>query len=372
MTAETGSAGDGGRLRLALGGAGLVALLFTSQLYVWINWWPIRIGWGTALLWSLPQLLVWAALVPLVVAAARRWPVEGPTRFRRLLAHGGGSLALGLGGLLLLDLSDRLTGWSVALGAPGSLLTNLKYTIIHLHMGVAVYWVTLAVTHAARYQAGLAESRERALALSSALAEAQLSALRAQLHPHFLFNTLNGIAVAIRQDPATAELMVHRLSGLLRSTLETADIPEVTLAEELAAAAAYLDIEQARFGGRLRTVIELPEECRACLVPSFLLQPLVENAVRYAVAPRAGGGEIRLRAGCDGGRLLLQVEDDGPGFAGRPAREGVGLGHTRRRLATHYGAAASLETRDRPGGGAEVRIELPAREPAPDPEAARC
>jgi signal transduction histidine kinase len=348
-------------LGLALGAFLVLAVLFATQLYVWVNWWPIRIGWGTAVLWSLPQMGVWVVGVRVVVSLVHRWPIQEPHRNRRLIAHTATSILLSFAGLAFLDLSDRALRWSVALGAPSSIVSGLKYTIIHLHMGIGVYWVTLAVTQATMYRTGLRSHQERLRALDGDLAQARLAALRSQLQPHFLFNTLNGILVSIRQNPDAAETMVHRLSDFLRLTLETTDVQEITVSEELAALETYLEIERVRFGPRLRTSQRLGQGAGSCLVPTLLLQPLVENAVRHAVSVRTSGGCIDIAASRQGDRLILTVRDDGPGL---PATmiQGIGTANTRRRLETHYGTAASFALSTRCEGGVEARLELPARE----------
>src|SRR6185295_10496353 len=137
-----------------------------------------------------------------------------------------------------------------------------------------------------------------------------------------------GIAVAIRQQPEQAEQMLHRLSDLLRTTLESAEVPEVSLGEELKALENYLAIERTRFGPRLKTTIEASPEAERCMVPTFLLQPLVENAVRYAVSIRAAGGAIAVRAGRANGSLTITVRDDGPGLTRVPPVPGLGLSST--------------------------------------------
>jgi LytS/YehU family sensor histidine kinase len=324
-----------------------------------VNWWPLRIGWGTAALWALPQLAIWIAEIGIVRRLALRWPIESSGKARKVLAHGVLSVLFGLGGLLVLDFSDRVLHWSVALGAPSSIISNLKYTIIHLHLGIGVYWVTLAVTQAVRYRGSLQEEQHRLNVLAEDLAQAQLAVLRSQLSPHFLFNTLNSIAVAIRQDPRVAESMVYRLGEFLRLTLETGDVAEVTLEEELGSVSAYLAIEQVRFGNKLRITIHAEPEARRCLVPTLVLQPLVENAIRHAITTRPGGGRLEITAWRQDRHLRITVRDDGPGLVERPVAAGLGLRNTRSRLETHYGQQARLTLRGRPEGGAEALLEIP-------------
>ena len=340
----------------------LVVLLFASQVYLWVNWWPTKIGWATAIVWSLPQLAIWAGVIPIIAALGRRWPIEEPLLPARLVLHAMASVLLSLGGLLLLDFTDRAAHWSRLLAAPPSLLTSLRYTIIHLHMGIGIYWVTLAGVHALAYRKGLARHRAELTEVSEQLASAQLATLRAQLQPHFLFNTLNSIAVAIRQQPEHAEQMLHRLSDLLRTTLEAAELPEIPLADEIAAVDNYLAIERTRFGTRLKTTIQLSPDAAECLVPTFLLQPLVENAVRHAVSTRAAGGTIGVCAARSNGAVTITVRDDGPGVARLPTVPGVGLSNTVRRLAAHYGPMASFTLENHPEGGAIATLLIPARE----------
>jgi sensor histidine kinase YesM len=349
-------------LHLALFAGLALLLLFTSQVYIWINWWPLKVSWLTALYWSFPQLAVWIAGMRLVVAMTRRWPVEQPHRNSRVLLHSVSSVLLAFIGLALLDLSDRWLGWSVGMGAPSSLISSMKYTIIHLHMGIGVYWVTLAITQAVSYRGDIRQQQVRLGELAGELAQTRLAALRMQLQPHFLFNTLNGIAVAIRTDPANAESMVHRLADFLRLTLDTSEVAEITLEEELDAVGAYLAIEQTRFGDGLEVCIRTTPDSRTCLVPTLVLQPLVENAIRHAISQRAAGGRIDIEARRMNDRLVITVTDDGPGISDHPGQGGVGLRNTRRRLETHYGTEARFTLGARAEGGTQARLELPVRQ----------
>jgi LytS/YehU family sensor histidine kinase len=347
---------------LAAGGASLLAVLFASQLYVWVNWWPVSIGWGTAFVWSIPQLLVWGLLTPLVLVASRRFPVERAAGGRRVLLHVAFSAALGFAGLALLDLSDRVVHWSQSMGAPSQLISAIKYTIIHLHMGIAVYWVILAADHAFRYHARSRESELRASRLETRLAQARLLALRDQLHPHFLFNTLNSIAVLMRRDVPAAERMLTNLSDLLRATLERAEHQLVTLKEELAYVQSYVNIESERFRDRLTVRFDVEDEALDARVPTLLLQPLVENAIRHGVAPRAAPGRVEIAAHCRNGVLEMSIRDDGPGLHVSSAEAlslGVGLTNTQRRLQTLYGDDHRFAIANAPHGGVEVMVAIP-------------
>jgi ligand-binding sensor domain-containing protein/signal transduction histidine kinase len=202
------------------------------------------------------------------------------------------------------------------------------------------------------------EARER---LRTALVEAQLDALQFQLRPHFLFNTLNSILPLVGKDPERARQMVVRLGELLRLSLKSEQTPQVTLAEEVAILEKYLSIEKVRFRDRLEVSISLPPEVASASVPSFLLQPLVENAIKHGLAGKAERGRIAITASAEDGCLLISVLDNGPGLkeSGPEETAGIGLRNTRRRLEALHPGNHSLELSTVATGGCEVRIRLP-------------
>ena len=220
-------------------------------------------------------------------------------------------------------------------------------------VGLMIAWAAAA----ARRQREVREAQ-----LERALVDAQLHSLRLQLQPHFLFNALNTISEAIYDDPRAADAMLGHLAELLRLSLRAAPSQEVTLADELAALARYTAIMHARFGDRLRVRIDVPADAERALVPSLLLQPLVENVIRHAGASRHAL-EIDVRARIDGGALVLEVADNGPGAA--PGEDvlagGVGLAASAERLRLLYRGAAALDAHNRAEGGFRVRMRLPAR-----------
>ena len=209
----------------------------------------------------------------------------------------------------------------------------------------------------------LLETRERTKAQDQ-LAEARLHSLRLQLNPHFLFNTLNAITALISSEPRGAEKMVNGLSELLRASLRSADEQEVPLARELDHLQLYVDIQQTRFGDRLGVTFDVDPATRSALVPSLVLQPLVENAIRHGIAPRGSGGHITVRAARHDDDLLLEVRDDGIGAEtrnGALAREGVGLSNTRERLRRLHGERHDFVYETSPGAGFAIRVTLPFR-----------
>jgi len=229
-------------------------------------------------------------------------------------------------------------------------------------------WSVLYV--AIKHQQAIQIERERALRAEALAQSARLDALRSQVSPHFLFNALNAISTLVLDNRSTeAATMIARVADLLRTTLRVPEGNDVTLADELDVVRRYLEIEQVRLGDRMRADVVAEGSAMAARVPSLILQPLVENAVRHAIAEREGGGRIVVSAHRSDGRLHLSVEDDGPGIdAGISAngtgsgRTGIGLSNTRERLAQHFGAAQRFTLERGPLGGLRVEMELPYRE----------
>jgi two-component system, LytTR family, sensor kinase len=188
-----------------------------------------------------------------------------------------------------------------------------------------------------------------------------VESLKMQIHPHFLFNTLNAIAGLMREDVESADSMLAQLSDLLRGTLQTEGVQEVPLAEELRLLRAYLAIQQTRFGNRLQIDIDVPDGCLQGVVPTLILQPLVENAIRHGFSATPGPGAIAIRVSADPGRLRIDVSDEGPGPP-QPLREGYGLRNTRSRLQALHGEDATLSVEPCQPRGARARLDLPFRE----------
>ena len=193
------------------------------------------------------------------------------------------------------------------------------------------------------------------------MTEARLEALRLQLHPHFLFNTLNAISAFVEADPERARRMIARLGELLRRTLTAGAAAEVPLSRELDLLAPYLEIQRIRFGDRLSIELDVPDGTGDVLIPALMLQPLVENAVEHGVKRTLEAARVRLSAEQSGDRLRIEIADNGPGPTGRA--DGVGLANTRARLAGLYGDAHRLELRRLETGGTIVTIELPFKLP---------
>jgi LytS/YehU family sensor histidine kinase len=226
---------------------------------------------------------------------------------------------------------------------------------------VLTYWAMVGVCHALNYQRKYRERELRASQLETWLAQSQLQLLKAQLHPHFLFNTLNTISALMQTDLERADQMVARLGDLLRHSLDNFSVQEVPLWRELGFVDTYLEIEQVRFGPRLHIERDIDPDVLESLVPSLFLQPLVENALRHGIGPRPGTGHLILRAQRRETGVHLEIEDDGVGL---PAgyREGIGLANTRARLRQLYGDEHGLRLQPGGQGGVCVRVDLPFRD----------
>jgi len=231
-----------------------------------------------------------------------------------------------------------------------------------LLLAVAGAIATYATNWQERLATSFSQATEEREQLEARLARAQLQSLRLQLHPHFLFNTLNTVNALIGTDRHAAERVISGLSELLRMSLSSASEQEVSLARELELLAHYIEIQQIRFQDRLTVSFRIDPESRYALVPNLMLQPLVENAIRHGIAPRAAPGTVVVTATRRANRLELSVVDDGVGEKPRAQhRDGVGLGNTRARLLSLYGSDHRFEAGGEPGGGFAVRIEIPYR-----------
>ena len=313
---------------------------------------------GRALYLGLAAWGIWAFLTPLIVWLGQRWPVDRRRHWRLALAHIAAAGAVGL-------LAAGVTAAAVFDPAAGS--TPVEHIIRRMAgrgpMGATLYFVILGVSYLTINTRQLRQGELLAERLSRDLAEAQLGALRMQLQPHFLFNSLNAVTTLVRDrevERADRALMV--LSDMLRTTLRQGVEPCVPLREELAFVRRYLEIERLRFGDRLQVRWALEDAVGSTPVPTFILQPLVENALRHGIGPKVGGGRVEVRAHHNGEWLQLVVQDDGYGVP--PDRldafnTGVGLTNTRSRLEHLYPANHTFEFQTPEGGGLAVTIVIP-------------
>jgi two-component system LytT family sensor kinase len=331
------------------------------------------------IIWSGGDWLIYAILTPPIFWVSRRWPIAKPAVPRRALLHILFALVFCVGwatsGKLIevvLALAFDPDQSSIVKAARGvdswstAGIDWLSWILTTLPFGCVVYFSIAGIAHAIRY---FTEARERELQLArlaEQLAGARFAALQAQVNPHFLFNTLNTIAVLVRDDNrAGAVRIVEQLSEMLRRTLSRDRPAEVRLKDELDVVRQYLAIEQVRFSDRLRPSWRIDAEVTGAAVPSFAVQHLVENAIRHGIARKEDAGLIEILARRDGSSLIVAVRDDGPGVTDATGRPGHGIANTRERLQALYGERASLELAAALGGGTIATLRVPFRELAP-------
>jgi signal transduction histidine kinase len=312
----------------------------------------------------LPDMWIFAALTPAVLWFSSRF------RFRRKNWPF-------LVGIHLVGVVTFLVVWSalkVGLYPVEDLFTGIALprnwhlfrllVIDNAHDALWFYGTIVAVSELLHYQRKYRERQTRAAKLESQLAHAQLTALKMQLDPHFLFNTLHAISSLMHEDAVAAEKTVKRLSDLLRLSLENGNEQEVTLRREMEFLEGYLDIQKTRLRDRLQVRLHLDPRTLEALVPNMILQPLVENAVKYGIAARNTPGILDIRAEDRGEVLRLEITDDGPGFSqlrfDKPTK-GIGIANTRARLQHLYGEIHHFSLNTPPGGGTQVRLEIPFR-----------
>jgi hypothetical protein len=336
----------------------LIVLTFSVQAYVFAvargrpdNFWH-------EFLVASSDWYIWAALTPLVLFFCRRLRITSDNWIPTVLMHLIAGIAISF---LQLAIQVRLN----YILNPGYKMTYWRvlyfFATFKGHINLLTYWVIVALNHGFYYYE---QSRARELTWSrmeADLANAQLQVLNMQLHPHFLFNTLNSISTLISEDPQAARQMVLKLSDLLRASLNKIDQPAVPLRQELELLDCYISIEQTRFKDRLAIEKEIDSAALACEVPTMILQPLLENAVRHGIAKHKQADRISIVAQHTNGRLLLEVRNRIGSVEnnGSPPARGIGLSNTRARLEQLYSNHHSFEIANREGGGVVVKLSLP-------------
>ena len=333
--------------------AGWFFLVRVSDYYTLQNDLGHALTWAEGLRYILIELGFWTAMTPLIAWCAERFPLDRPNLagnvtilllLNVVIVFAHSSYRVQLNHLVYPDLPIR-PFWRVV----------QMYVIANSFIIAWFFWAVIGVNHAVK---SARRSRER----EKELIKAQLEALKGQLQPHFLFNTLNSISWLMREDVEAADNMMTSLGELLRATLSIPATEEVTLRQELEVLELYLAIERARFQDRLKVVINADSDTLDCTVPCLLLQPLVENAVRHGVGRLDGRGSVELRATRVGTELSLLILDDGSGISTESSwREGIGLSNTRARLEKHYGEFQSFHYSNRDEGGLIVEIRIPLR-----------
>jgi len=318
-------------------------------------------NWRPDLLSSFAQWWCWGLVAALIVSIDRRLPLSDRQLPQRMFVHFVLSVPVTAAYLYLLAAVAALMGigaWRAAYD-PQTLMNALRGMFLWSWL---VYWLILGAWLSQQYYERYVSSELRMERLERRFTEARLNALRMQLDPHFLFNALNTISSQVERDPRMARAMIESLGGLLRRSLELRDREEIPLAEELAFLDHYLAIQRIRFGLRLKIDISVEPAVRYATVPCLILQPLVENAIRHGVSPRAGGGAIAVSARGIDGQLQIRVVDDGVGLPAGWSLEssaGIGLSLTRDRIRGLYPGAGQLVVLPRAEGGTDASVTLP-------------
>ncbi len=340
----------------------LVALFFTSQVAMQNRLSQRPVSFFRILSWQLSSSYVWFAMMPLILWLGRKFRFENGQWKQSVPIHFFISVALAFGQQAIDALVLPKLGYPPNLKTTSYLETYKIFLFINLHLSVSIYWAVIGISYAIGYYQKYRERELRASQLEARLAQTRLQVLKMQLHPHFLFNTLNAISELVYKDPEVAEQMITNLSDLLRLSLDNVGVQEVPLQQELEFLNKYLEIEQTRFHDRLQIEMYIDPSALDATVPNMILQPLVENAIKHGIAPRSRGGRIEIGAERQNGTLHLSVSDDGVGLKNKETgelKEGVGLSNTRARLRHLYGAAHKFDLITSKENGLTLQLEIP-------------
>jgi two-component system LytT family sensor kinase len=349
---------------LIFAGSTVIAVFWTWQWSLMYSQVHQQTPWRAVVLLSLIFWYSWALFSPLVVWVGRRFRIERRQLARNLMVNMAASILMAFIHQVIAMVVEYVmspkqadTPFAFFKLVP-SILSDFTFT-----SDVIIYWMILFANHSLEFYRRYREGELRTSQLQSQLAQAELMALKMQLQPHFLFNTLHAISALVHQDPEAADRMIASLSDMLRLTLHNVGHQEVLLKQELELLEKYLQIEQTRFRDRLKVEFGVDPAVLDAQVPNLILQPLVENAIRHGIAARACAGRIQITAKRHNGMLELQVIDDGPGLPngnGSAVKEGVGLTNTRARLQQLYGGGQySFEMANQDKGGLKVSLSIP-------------
>ena len=301
----------------------------------------------------------WAVLVPGMLWMAWRYRFGRHTWKRAAAMHVGGVIVFTLAHAVL-TVTCRLLIMKALAGRDLSWWMYFQELFfLNFDWEMMTYWAVVGMSHALDFHRESQDRELTAAQLRTRLAEANLQALQRQLHPHFLFNTLNTISALMHRDTEAADSMLEKLGDLLRLSLDRVGTQLVSLQDELDFLRKYLEIEKTRFGDRLQVHIEVDLDTLDAAVPNLVLQPLVENALRHGIGPKIGGGRIDVVSRRDGDNLYLEVRDNGVGLTADAFHNGVGLTNTRSRLEHLYGDRYRFECQTPPGGGLLVTVVIP-------------
>jgi len=351
-----------GKWLLVFAGSTIVSLFWTWQIYLMAISDSKEMHWRKVIPYSLIFWYSWAIFLPVIVWLCRRFRIDRKQLKTNLVVHFLASFVFAFGHQVFMEVVVMLLDRNGS--APPFSLKLIPYILSDqlFTSDFIIYWLILFANHALEFYRRYRDGESRAAHLESQLAQAELRALKMQLQPHFLFNTLHAISALIHKDPEAADTMIARLSEMLRLTLHNVGHQEVLLKEELELLQKYLEIEESRFRDRLKVEMGVDPAALDAWVPNLILQPLVENAIRHGIAARSDAGHIEITCEREEGMLQIQIIDDGPGLPnGQAARikEGVGLSNTRARLQQLYGEEYRFEMANGDKGGLRVSLAIP-------------
>lgn len=342
----------------------MVALFLTSQSSLQSQLSENPVSLWRIFSWQLVSCTIWFLMTPLVFKLGRDFPFDEGRWKVSIPVHIVAGLILALFELAIDALILPKLGHTRRFDNMSYPQIYYRFVLVNLHLSLTIYWIVQIVSQAMRFYKKYRERELQASQLEARLAQARLQVLKMQLHPHFLFNTLNAISELIYRDPDSAEKMITDLSELLRLSFNNLETQEVPLRQELDFLQKYLEIEQMRFHDRLTVRMNIDDSTYDAAVPNMILQPLVENAIKHGLSPRSEGGHIDIGAVRSNGDLQLSVSDDGLGVPSENFSElslGVGLSNTQLRLKHLYGDKHKFEMLAEKPTGLRINLTIPFR-----------
>jgi two-component system LytT family sensor kinase len=363
MAPSVSSRGPVTRWLIIFGVWTLFGLFFASQFALQNQISENPIPFWRILSWQLASGYAWFVLSPLIFWLSKRYPFEDGKWKVSVPLHLITSIVVSL---LILAINAYVLpklGYLSRFQLQSFWEHYKILFFVNFHFSIAIYWGVVAIHQAILYYRKYRERELKTSQLEARLAQSRLQVLKMQLHPHFLFNTLNAISELVHRDPDVADKMLTDLSDLLRMSFENLEVQEIPLKQELEFLRKYLEIEQTRFHDRLEVKMDIGPETLDASVPNMILQPLVENAIKHGISPKAEGGHINIGASRNNGHLRISVSDDGVGVRDASlVEEGVGLSNTRRRLKHLYGEGHKFELKPDGDHGVSVRLDIPYKQ----------
>lgn len=343
----------------------LFALFFASQFALQNQLSKDPLPFWRILSWQLVSGYAWFVVCPAILYLSTRFPLEQGKWKLSVPIHIVSSVVVALVLVAIDSFILPKLGYLSSYQLSTFFETYKILFFVNFHFSIAIYWGVVAIHQAVLYYRKYRERELQTSQLEARLAQTRLQVLRMQLHPHFLFNTLNAISELIHRDQDAADRMITDLSDLLRMSFENLEVQEIPLKQELEFLRKYLEIEQMRFQDRLKVDLDIAADTLDASVPNMILQPLVENAIKHGISPKATGGRIDISAVRSNGHLKLTVADDGIGVPFGDASsvvEGVGLSNTRRRLRHLYGDSHRFALKPSGGQGVSIELDIPYKD----------